>query len=209
MSSPATAPSPPYPSSTTLPRKRPSINTADTPSNKRRKPSGVGSALSSGHPLRQTSFPPPENALASRASSFSPAASVTGRSSLLGTGRRGRGGRRKADARSQTGASGTDTGVGTKAGSLVGGRSGVNGAAATGQKGGAGVEEEDADEDEEDDALDTVLEAGAMPDEAQLKLERENMRMLIDAFDGEQADRYDMWRRVRLNKAVVRRVSSP
>lgn len=66
-------------------------------------------------------------------------------------------------------------------------------------------EEEDAEEDEED-AQDAMLESGAIPDEAQLKLEKQHLRMLVDAFDPEQAERYDMWRRVKLNKAVVRRV---
>lgn len=200
MSSPPPLGSSAYPGSLNLPRKRPSLNTSQSENPaKRRKPSAL-STVSSGHPLRQTSFPPPEaSAFTSRPTSFSPPASATGRSTAAGsTTKRGRGGRRKAnDARSATGTSATGTERGKQAGSATGHPSAVNG---------AGADEEDADEDEEDGAQDAVLEAGAIPDEAQQKVERENLRMLIEAFDTEQADRYDMWRRVKLNKAVVRRV---
>lgn len=201
MSSPSSTQSPYYLTTLSNPSKRPpgpSLNTGGPENAKRRKPSTF-SAVSSGHPLRQASFPPPDNVIASRQSSLSPPVSTTGRSSVIGGGKRSRGGRRKAaDARSQAGTSAA--GTTTKAGSGAGKGSAVNGA------GQYAAEEDDADEDEEDGLQDAMLEAGAIPDEAQQKLEREHLRMLIDAFNPEQADRYDMWRRAKLNKAVVRRV---
>lgn len=173
-------------------RKRPSINTTGPGSIKRRKQSAPG--LPSSHPLRQTSFPPAENRGASRASAFSPPAeaSVNGRSSV-GPGRKKRGGRKSGgDTRSQAAASAV--------GARQGKQAQVNGAGAEAD------EPEDEDDDEDAGAEDTVLEGGAAADDAQLKLEKENVRMLIEAFNSEQSDRYEMWRRVKLNKATVRRV---
>jgi transcription initiation factor TFIID subunit 11 len=71
---------------------------------------------------------------------------------------------------------------------------------------GEGGEEEDGDEDDLDEARNqATLEGGKMSEAAQ-KQEREHLAMLLEAFTPEQADRYDLWRRVKLRKDSVRRV---
>lgn len=229
------ATSPPHPPNLTLnpPRKRPSINTTTDDPSKRRKPSTF-STTSSNHPLRQTSFPPPEHQgfLASpsyspsRRTSFSPAASsIADGSTTAPTGRGGgkrggRGGRRKgnADGRSITGTSAANSIVGSTTGTNAGKGGGdraskAPSAAGTATRGGGGqrgnAQEEDGGEDDEEDegnALDTILEGGGERTSAQAKLEREHMRMLLESFTPEQSERYDMWRRVKLPKAAVRRL---
>lgn len=69
----------------------------------------------------------------------------------------------------------------------------------------------DEPEDEEDDdegggAEDAVLEGGGVADEAEAQLNADKLRMLLEALSRDQSDRYDTWRRVRLNKGTVRRV---
>lgn len=212
MSSPPSNTPIPHPPSLQNPRKRPSINTnpTDNPATKRRKPSTM-SNVSSGHPLRQTSFPPPENAHQSRQSSFSPPASATGRSSLAGgrggggsTTKRGRGGRpRKTDVRSTAGTSATggkepDKPTPAKTGSTgaVPGKSLLN----------APNYDDDPDEEDDEGGQDLLLESSGLADEAQTKLEAQHLQMLVEAFSPEQAERYTLWRRVRLGKSVVRRL---
>lgn len=68
------------------------------------------------------------------------------------------------------------------------------------------LEGEGEGEAEEEDEGDQDLEGGKM-DEAEVAQERERLRMLVEAFDGEQAERYAVWRAVKLKKEVVRKVS--
>ena len=105
--SPAT--SPPYPPHIPLPnpKKRPSLNISG-PSIKRQKRASIHSAASgatSAHPLRQTSFPPEESAIAGGERSPSVESDITavtgGRSVVTaGTVKRGRGRGRKKKAES-------------------------------------------------------------------------------------------------------------
>ncbi|KAI9720319.1 MAG: hypothetical protein M1828_005703 [Chrysothrix sp. TS-e1954] len=199
MSSPP-ATSPTYPSSISLPRKRPSPASSShgsgQPNVKRRKPSTTSNAS---HPLRQTSFPPGDpnarlHAPTSRRSSFSPAANDAGSVSSFGReSKKGRG--RKA--RSTTGTARQTKNARSGEGSLVGGE---------GSR--AEREEDEPEEDEADGANDTILEEGGKMDEAALKQEREHLAMLMEAFDEEQTHRHDTWRRVRLKKETVRKITN-
>lgn len=156
--------------------------------------------VSSSHPLRQASFPPPGGASSpqyspTRNSSFSPSVSSVG----------GRGGtsKKRAEPRSTTAASVAKSGAnGGKAGSTT--READNGSLR-----GRDREASEGEEDEADGNDDTVLESGeGIMDEAAKKQEREHLAMLIDAFSTDQADRYDMWRRVRLKKETVRKITN-
>lgn len=156
-SPPHVAGSPPYPPRLSLPQKRPNISSAGPANPKRRKGSLPSTAS---HPLRQTSFPPGETR--SRNASYSPA--VDERSVVSGTtttaSKRGRGRPRKDDTRS------------VAAGSAARGKGAAGKGSVQDVKGG---EEEDADEEEGDGQVDTVLEGGKM-DEAAVKQEREHLR---------------------------------
>ena len=186
MSSPPPATSPtssvgPF----SLPKKRPSLAIPNPPP-KRRKPSSVSSAS---HPLRQTSFPPPESSPPAsspqRHASFSPSVSSVG-----GTGVKRRRKRRSgpSDARSTTTARDADTHSTT---------------AAAPQDGAAA---EDLDEDDEED--DTLLETPHQLSDAAKKQEQKHLNMLLSAFSEEQLDRYSTWRRVKLKKEIVRRITN-
>lgn len=184
MSSPPPATSPTSPSgSFNLPRKRPSLNiTAPVP--KRRKPSSVSSAS---HPLRQTSFPPPESSPPNatspqRQSSFSPSVSS------VGGGQRGR--RKRAQTARSTHTAGNDS------------RS-TAGPANTATDANVPDDEDDA----EDDADDTLLEGGQLS-EAAKKQEQKHIAMLLEAFSEDQLERYSTWRRVKLKKETVRRITN-
>jgi len=111
---------------------------------------------------------------------------------LIGRGRKG-----KADARSNAGGSAR----GDKGGSVV------DGGRAPGTVGGAEGEEEA--EDEEDDVGDVgatmMVEGGEQVDEA---AEKRKLAVLFDAFTSDQSDRYDLYRRVKLRKETVRRITN-
>ena len=70
-----------------------------------------------------------------------------------------------------------------------------------------GRDEEEADDD--DDGIgpeDTLLEGGGMMSEAAKRQEQRYHAMLVDAFSKEQADRYVMWRRVKLKTGIVKKL---
>ncbi|KAA6406553.1 MAG: hypothetical protein FRX48_09718 [Lasallia pustulata] len=194
--SPAT--SPPYPPPTSLPnaKKRPSLTLTSQNPSKRRKPSSFSTATSA-HPLRQTSFPPEESALESGARSPSVESDITGITGptgggasavAVGTGR-GRGGGR--GRKKKTGDGSVRSGE----------KATVDGRSNTGQAADEGPE----DEDEEAEGEEGMVEDGGRVDRA---AERKNLAVLVDAFNADQNDRYDMFRRVKLRKETVRRIAN-
>ena len=196
-----TAISPTYPLSLTVSKKRPAPTPGALPGGqpnaKRRKPSTTSNAS---HPLRQTSFPPGEaqsllSAPPSRRSSFSPAALDAG--SVSSFGRESKRGNRRG-ARSTTGTARQSKDA----------RSGDGRSVKAGEDGRGDREEDEPEEDEGEGADDTVLEGGGKMNEAAQKQEREHLAMLIDAFDEEQTYRFDTWRRCRLKKETVRKITN-
>ncbi|MCJ1290673.1 hypothetical protein MMC34_002215 [Xylographa carneopallida] len=190
------AASPPHPAHTTIPnpRKRPQLvmpNHANTL--KRRKVSSFStSTTTSAHPLRQTSFPPEESAFSrdERSPSVdSDYTAITGKQSV-GTsafgGKKARGKKKKVD-----GSVKSETAKGTADGRSVA----------------EGVDEyEDGEEvDGDADGEDGVVEDGAKVDRA---AEKKKMAVLIDAFNEDQTERYNMYRRVKLKKETVRRITN-
>lgn len=228
MSSPPFSSTPPQlPNQAPLPsKKRPSLNT-DMSQAKRRKHSQAGSTSTLGlHPLRQTSFPheiegPAAFAVAPQARpvrSPSVDSSVAGASVITARGKRA-----KADGRSVTGSSVRGgRGRATAANSVVSGKTGRGG------KGGEGTAREDEEEEEEDEGdLDAAALDGEKADEQQerqklrwvdhlcqfvwvgtwsVSLLMTSLRILVEAFTADQSDRYDTFRRIKLNPPTVRRV---
>lgn len=198
MSSPpyrSPAASPPNPAHTTIPnpRKRPQLVMPNHPNSlKRRKVSSFStSTIASAHPLRQTSFPPDESALSrdNRSPSVdSDYTAITGKQSISTSAIGGKKGKIKQ----------------TKAvGSLKSGT-----AKRTGD--GRSVAELDVDEDGEEadgdaEGEDGVVEDGAKVDRA---AEKKKLAVLIDAFNEDQTERYNMYRRVKLKKETVRRITN-
>ena len=80
-------------------------------------------------------------------------------------------------------------------GSVVAGTRGRSERSVTGDVG-----EED---DEEDDGGEGLIDDGEQLDMA---AEKKNLSVLVDAFGPEQAERYEMFRRVKLRKETVRKV---
>ncbi|KAF1816058.1 histone-fold-containing protein [Eremomyces bilateralis CBS 781.70] len=174
-----------------FPKKRSSLAPPGPP-NKRRKAS-TGPSL-----LRQTSFPPD-----SHPQQFSRSPSVdssviagtpgAGTPSIVSAGgggkkkrkRKGKGGEVDGDARSLTGSAAKGVGAATGTPSVV--------------------EGEGEEEEEEGDGGD--VEGGKM-DEAEVAQERERLRVLVEAFDGGQTERYAVWRAVKLKKEVVRKLTN-
>ncbi|MCJ1258897.1 hypothetical protein MMC24_006731 [Lignoscripta atroalba] len=190
--SPAT--SPPYPSHTALPssKKRPALTLNATHSNKRRKPSSFStSTAGSAHPLRQTSFPPEESALngARSPSVESDFTGITGGGQSVvtaGTGAKKARGKRKG----KEGSVRSGTAKGT-----------ADGRSVVGQPG----EEADGEEEEEGEGDEGMVEDGGRVDRV---AEKKNLAVLVDAFNSDQADRYDMYRRVKLKKETVRKITN-
>ncbi|MCJ1269678.1 hypothetical protein MMC22_009570 [Lobaria immixta] len=169
------------------PKKRPSLPlTSQAPVSKRRKHPSISNASTPGtsHPLRQTSFPPEEAAIddARSVSVESDATGVTGGRSIVtaGTGAKGgkRGRKKKGEASVKSGARGAE-----------------------GSVGGQGEEEEEDDGDGDDGLEDD----GEKVDE---EAEKKNLNVLVDAFNQDQNDRYDMFRRIKLKKETVRKIAN-
>ena len=81
-------------------------------------------------------------------------------------------------------------------GSLTGRPKGGSERSATGEIG--------DEEDDDDDVGDGLMDDGEEMDKA---AERKNLSVLVDAFTPEQTERYEMFRRVKLRKETVRKVS--
>ncbi|KAI4153911.1 MAG: hypothetical protein LQ340_002009, partial [Diploschistes diacapsis] len=178
--SPAT--SPPYPAHLALPnpRKRPLTLSTNPPhlSKKRKTPSFSANSFS--HPLRQTSFPPEEIREGERSPSVDSIITAgTGARSVSALGKK-KSRKRKDDAQSV--------------------RSTTKASATGAAPSGADAVEEEGEEEDEDYAAGEgpgadVVDEGAKIDEA----------VLVDAFNQDQSDRYDVYRRVKLKAPVVRR----
>ncbi|MCJ1398870.1 hypothetical protein MMC11_002071 [Xylographa trunciseda] len=192
--SPAT--SPPHPAHSTIPnpRKRPQLVMPNhSNSLKRRKVSSFStSTTTSAHPLRQTSFPPEESVFSrdERSPSVdSDFTTITGKQSVGPSafgGKKVKPKKKKVDGSVKSG-----TAKGT-----VDGRSVAEGA----------DEDEDGEEvDGDADGEDGVVEDGAKVDRA---AEKKKMAVLIDAFNEDQTERYNMYRRVKLKKETVRRITN-
>ncbi|KAF2455973.1 hTAFII28-like protein conserved region-domain-containing protein [Lineolata rhizophorae] len=198
-----------------LPKKRPSLAPPGAPPTapKRRKPSSAGPSH-----LRQTSFPPPESlggsAIAGGGGSRSPSveSSVAGRTPSLvsGHGGGGGGGRKRTvvtglgGGRGRSGRESVATSVrGGKAGSAVGGAGSTTGEQGDDKEGGYSDEEGDG---EDEAGIDTLLEGNE--EDVGGQEQEELSRLLISAMDPDQAQRYAMYRRVRLKKEIVRKITN-
>ncbi|KAI9740423.1 MAG: transcription initiation factor TFIID subunit 11 [Cirrosporium novae-zelandiae] len=194
--------SPPYypPTSQPSSRKRPSLNPLIPPSSnpnlnvaKRRKTSQAPSASSATHPLRQTSFPQ-DDAISFSARSAARSPSIDDIGSVAGSSVAGGTGSLK----------GTGRGSRPKKGRGKGGAG--DGASVAGSKSGQGQQaqdgEEEEDEGEEEGGL--VEGEGVVDKEA----ERKNLAILVESFTADQAERYDLFKRTKLKKEVVRRITN-
>lgn len=185
--------SPPYPNPVALPnpKKRPSLSLAANPAPSKRRKSTFHSSVSTPgalHPLRQTSFPPEESVFSARSPSAETdlTGATGGRSSItaaLGPKKRGR---KKKTAEGSVKSSGK-------------GKAGIADGASL-KYGDEGEDEDDEDEDPE-----RMVEEGDKVDKAK---EKERLAVLVSAFNNEQADRYDMYRRVKLRKETVRKIAN-
>ncbi|KAG6015040.1 hypothetical protein E4U43_005864 [Claviceps pusilla] len=201
MASPpyATSPlamSPPNPSPVQLPNKRRSSTLdVNAPPIKRRKPSNLSQSSVPAHPLRQTSFPPEAvRSPYARSPSVDATSIVSGSAvsaTASGAAKKKRGGRRLKPVKGDDAAERTP--------SLVGGKAPTN-------VSGQGGDKEAEDEDDDDENGEMALEdAGARTQEQ--KQEEVRLRaMLVEAFDSEQYNRYELWRAAKLSDAVVKRV---
>ncbi|ORX93490.1 hTAFII28-like protein conserved region-domain-containing protein [Clohesyomyces aquaticus] len=177
--------SPPHSASLNIPRKRGSVSSVAS-SNKRRKPSNLRNAFS------------PEHELAGSPLRFSRSPSVD--SVATTSVANGVGGRRKGRGRGGDGGSVTGSARGGKGGSE--GRSMM-----AGEGGDRGEDGEEDDEDEEGEGMDAVLEGG-MGTEAAKKQEKENERILMEAMSENQSNRYAIYRRIKLKKEIVRKITN-
>ncbi|KAH7264515.1 hypothetical protein B0J15DRAFT_271501 [Fusarium solani] len=187
--------SPPYPSPAQIPnKKRSSTLDVNNPS-KRRKPSNLSqtsnSAAAVNHPLRQTSFPPEARSPYPRSPSIDGSSHVSGSAvSVTASGapkkKRGRKAKnaKQDEAREQTP-------------SLVGGR------APTAVSGQGGDKEDD---DEDDEKAEMALEDVVARTQEQKQEEIRLRAMLVEAFDSQQYNRYELWRAAKLADSVVKRV---
>ncbi|KUJ17611.1 histone-fold-containing protein [Mollisia scopiformis] len=196
----ASAISPPYPPHAQLPqqpKRRQSDMPSSVPSNKRRKASMLSttSATSSAHPLRQTSFPPENNA---RTPAFSRSPSMDTMSIVSGS---VAGGKRKKIRKSKGKDNDTASVSGRKAKSTA---SGDGGAPPSSRKRRASTAEE---EEEEDGGEGMTLNVDAASNEDKLKEERRR-QILIRAFEknGQQFTQYEAWRSSKLSDSTVRRI---
>ncbi|KAF2194964.1 TAFII28-domain-containing protein [Zopfia rhizophila CBS 207.26] len=176
--------SPPHLPSLNIPRKRPSVSSVQS-ANKKRKPSNLRNSFA------------PETEIGGSPLHFSRSPSVDSVATTSVT--NGVGGKKKrrkdGDERSVTGTSIR----GGKARSEVRSTTGVDD---------AGEEEEgDEDEDDEDEGEGMELEGGKM-DEASEKREQEAMRILMEAMDENQTTRYETYRRVKLKKEILRKITN-
>ncbi|KAF2685985.1 hypothetical protein K458DRAFT_299114 [Lentithecium fluviatile CBS 122367] len=173
--------SPPHIPQLNIPRKRSSISSVSSIA-KKRKPSNLRNAFSPeydvavGSPLRYSRSPSVD--------------SVATGSVANGVGGRKRK-RKDADTASATGSSM---------------RNGKRGEAGAGDADiPVGNDEDDAEDDDMDGDVDTLIEGGRAT-EASKEQEKEHERILMQAMDDDQSERYSLYRRVRLRPQIVRRL---
>lgn len=194
MASPpyATSPSgmsPPYPSPAQLPNKKRSSGVdgaSAAPPVKRRK----------GSTLRQTSFPPEaQSPYTARSPSVDATSHVSGSAvsvSASGVSKKKRG--RKAKNTKGDG----DAAAGEQTPSLVGGKAPTT---VSGQGG-----DKEGEDDEDDEKAEMALEDVVARTQEQKQEEIRLRAMLVEAFDSEQYNRYELWRAAKLADSVVKRV---
>ncbi|KAJ5495241.1 hypothetical protein N7539_000357 [Penicillium diatomitis] len=201
MSSP-----PPYPN-TSNPLKRPSLSSSAS------QPVGKKARM---HPLRQTSFP---NGLDGVDRSFGPtsdAGSVTGSftgsiggasaDGVFAGAARGKKRGRKSKAEKEREREREDA-MSARAGDgrlgSVDAEGSVRGGMGPGGAGGAGGGADDVEDDEDDDEGELLgREEGTTDTEA----EKKNLAILVDAFNPQQSERYDLFKRAKLRKESLRRI---
>ncbi|KYK61698.1 transcription initiation factor TFIID subunit 11 [Drechmeria coniospora] len=177
--------SPPNPSPAVLPnKKRSSTLDGDGPPVKRRKPSGVSQPA---HPLRQTSFPPEVRSPYARSPSMDASSIVSG--SAVSAPKKKRGRKSKMDKGDE---------LREQTPSLVGGKAPTT---VSGQGG-----EKEGEDDEDDENQEMALEEGVARTQEQKQEEIRLRALLVEAFDSEQYNRYELWRAAKLSDAVVKRV---
>lgn len=204
------ATSPPAPSSLALPRQRPGLIPPNSAASSR-KPS-TASATSSAHPLRQTSFPPPESLEAQHAEAvaYSPEGSASIdvsdseiNSAISGPGKRKRGesGKKARGRPPKTARTGSP--------SLANGDDGRStvriGRGAT--AGAASINDADGEAENDDDDEDPEAIAGdASMTMADYNAAKEKERTWELGVPGWQVTRFDSWKRSKLRTADVRRL---
>ncbi|KAJ6789022.1 hypothetical protein PWT90_10493 [Aphanocladium album] len=201
VSSP-TAMSPPYPSPAQIPNKKRSSSfetNGKPPALKRRKASTLSQSSVPVHPLRQTSFPPEARSPHTRSPSVDAMSHVSGSAvsgTASGVGGAAAAARKKRGRKSKAGGKNDD--ANDQASSVGGGK------AATSVSGQGGDKE--AEEDEDDDKAEMALEDVVARTQEQKQEEIRLRAMLVEAFDSEQYNRYELWRAAKLSDAVVKRV---
>ncbi|KAF2649350.1 TAFII28-domain-containing protein [Lophiostoma macrostomum CBS 122681] len=180
--------SPPHVPQLNIPRKRSSVSSV-TSAAKKRKPSQLRNSFApeseaAGLPLRYSRSPSLDS----------------GATGSVANGAGGRKRKRKdGDTQSVTGSV-----RGGKARSTAAGTEGEGAEGGDGAQGAEGAEEEDDDDDLEEEMA-AVLEGGSST-EASRKQAKEHERMLTEAMDTDQSNRYDTYRRVRLKRETVRKL---
>ncbi|KAH6893052.1 hypothetical protein B0T10DRAFT_400765 [Thelonectria olida] len=186
--------SPPYPSPAQLPnKKRSSTMDVNGPPGKRRKPSQQSSTVGTpSHPLRHTSFPPEARSPYARSPSVEASSHVSG-SAVSGV--TAGGAPKKKRGRKAKNAKNADD---DQASSLAGGRAATN---VSGQGG-----DKEGEDDEDDDKAEMALEDVVARTQEQKQEEIRLRAMLVEAFDSQQYNRYELWRAAKLADSVVKRV---
>ncbi|KAI1100269.1 TAFII28-domain-containing protein [Jackrogersella minutella] len=202
--------SPPH-SSVPLPSKKRGSTAADLsvqPSSIKRRKASTMSIASQGssHPLRQTSFPPDESQVQTFSPSYRRSPSIDTMSLVSGSqvsgapGKKKRGRKSKAERASEAAAEATRDGTS----SVAGGRAGTVLSNASGNNAG---KDGDADnqKEEEFEIPENIASMSASRTEAQEKKEETLRAMLKGRMDPEQFDRYEIWHRLTLKPAEVKR----
>ncbi|KAH7135687.1 hTAFII28-like protein conserved region-domain-containing protein [Dendryphion nanum] len=176
--------SPPHIPQLNIPRKRSSIGSAAGIA-KKRKPSQ----------LRNSYAPEHEGVGSPLRYSRSPSVDSVATTSVVNGG----GGRKRKK---------KDGDTASMTGSMRGAKGRADGRSTTGVEGedaDGGEAGEEEDDDDVEDGMDAVLEGGKAT-EATKKQEKEHERILMDAMDSNQSDRYATYRRIRLKREIVRKL---
>ncbi|KAF2009174.1 hypothetical protein BU24DRAFT_428707 [Aaosphaeria arxii CBS 175.79] len=173
--------SPPHVPQINIPRKRGSISSVNSAVSKRRKPSQLRNSFA------------PESEIAGSPLRYSRSPSVD--SVATGSIANGAGGRKRKR---------KDGDTLSVTGSMRGAKRRGDDRSATGADGEA-ENAEDQEEDDLEEEMDAVLEGGRAT-EASKKQEKEHERILMEAMDPNQSDRYATYRRIRLKREIVRKL---
>lgn len=163
---------------------------ASAPPTKRRKHSTI-STTSSNHPLRQTSFPPPDDE--DRDARYSPASSIDNMSVASSSTKAGTKSKKSLGKRRAT----RDDDLS----SLVSGRGGPG----TPRARTPGTEGDDDDDDDDDDGEEMEVAVESTQENSVKAITARNY-MIREAMDPRQQMRFDAWHASRLNKAIVKKL---